>query len=204
MFKATADTTCVYPKGLDRPLVEQETFVFNGASKLRSSTRRAIMADYDICQISQTYGERHAVFDPAVLAEAGLVVHHELSVVEDMEVEPIREEDSTVDATRRPVDKRRRSIDDATETDVALALHEPKSKKFCLRAETTSEMIRHGSKRKWNTTEIAENDAAPEHKSKRARIVCADDSHVQSEVVEVSRFIASSEFLISLLCLFSS
>ena len=46
VFKATHDTTCVYPKGFDRPLVEQETFVFNGASKLRASTRHAIMARY--------------------------------------------------------------------------------------------------------------------------------------------------------------
>ena len=205
VFKATADTTCVYPKGLDRPLVEQETIVFNGASKLRPPTRRDIMADYEMCRISQTYGKRHVDFDLPVLAEAGLVVHLEPTLgVEDMEVEPIREEDSTVDATRRPVDKRRRSIDDATETDVALALYEPKSKKFCLRANTTSEVISHGIKRKWIGSAIAENDAALERKSKRARICAAGASHVQHEVVEVSRFFDCSLFLISLLCLFSS
>ena len=121
----------------------------------------------------------------AVLAEAGLVVHLEPALgVEDMEVEPIREEDSTVDATRRPV-KRRRSIDDATETDVALAL-EHESKRFCLRANTTSEVHRHVIKRKWI-------GSALERKSKRA-CFRADDSHVQAEVVEVSRFIDYSLF----------
>ena len=66
-------------------------------------------------------------------------------------------------------------------------------------------MRRHGIKRKCDTTTpaIAENGEALERKFKRARI-SADDSHVQAEVVEVSRFIACSLFLISLLCLFSS
>jgi len=102
--------------------------------------------------------------------------------VEDMEVEPIREEDSPVNATRRPI-KRRRS-------DEGLALEEKSSKKICLRAETASPV--HGMKRKRIGSALG-------RKSKRS-CIRADDSHVQSEVVEVSRFIACSLFLISLLC----
>ena len=109
-----------------------------------------------------------------------------------MEVDPI-EDTPTVDATRRPVDKRRRSIDDATETDVALALDEPKSKRFCLRVETASQVHRRGIKRKCSTT--AEVDDAVEQKPKRARI-CADAPQDQSKVAEVSRFIDCS-FIIS-------
>ena len=119
----------MYLKGLSCPLVEQETIVFDGASKLRDSSRRDIMAHYGMCRISQTYGTRHVGFDPAVEftgrvtlepllempigilqpileeeeAEAGLVHLEPELGVEDMEVEPIREEDSTVDA--RPVTK---------------------------------------------------------------------------------------------------
>jgi len=115
-------------------------------------------------------------------AEAGLVVHIEPEHgVEDMEVEPIREEDSTVVAKCRPI-KRRRS-------DEGLALEEKSSKKICLRAEIASQV--HGIKRKWSGSALEHN--------KRA-CIRADDSHVQSEVVEVSRFIACSLFLISLLC----
>ena len=172
-FSATRDTTYVYPKGLTLPLAVQKTFVFNGASRLRASSRRAIMADHRMCRISQTYGNRHVGFGPDVEftgrvtlqpllempigilqpileeeeAEVGLV--EPALGVEDMEVEPIREEDSTVVATRRPI------------------------------------------KRRWDTTTTAEDDAAPEHKFKRAR-VCADESQVQS--VEVSGFLL---FLIS-------
>jgi hypothetical protein len=162
-----------------------------------------------MCRISQTYGNRHVGFGPAVEftgrvtlepllempigilqpileeeeAEAGLVVHIEPEHgVEDMEVEPIREEDSPVNATRRPI-KRRRS-------DEVLALEEKSSKKICLRAETASPV--HGMKRKRIGSALG-------RKSKRS-CIRADDSHVQSEVVEVSRFIACSLFLISLLC----
>jgi hypothetical protein len=172
------------------------------------------MADHGMRRISQTYGNRHVGFDPAVEftgrvtlkpllempigilqpileeeeAEVGLV--EPALGVEDMEVEPIREEDSTVVAKCRPI-KRRRS-------DEGLALEEKSSKVICLRAEIASQVHRHGIKRKWI------DSALTERQSKRA-CIRADDSHVQSEVVEVSRFIACSLFLISLLCqLFSS
>jgi len=95
-------------------------------------------------------------------------------------LQPIREEEGR---------KRRRS-------DGALALELKSSKKICLRAETASQVHRNGMKRKWIGSALG-------HKSKRARIH-ADASHVQSEVVEVSRFIDCSLFLISLLCLLSS
>ena len=95
-------------------------------------------------------------------------------------LQPIREEEG-----------RKRGHSDVTaETDVALALDEPKSKKFCLRANNASEEVnRRGKKRKCETTTTAENDAAPEHKPKRARICAAGASQVQPDVVEVSRFI---------------
>jgi hypothetical protein len=65
-FSATHDTTCVYLKGLCCPIAEQVTIVFSGASKLRDSSRRDIMAHYGMRRISQTYGTRHVAFDPAV------------------------------------------------------------------------------------------------------------------------------------------
>ena len=130
-------------------------------------------------------------FDPAVLAEAGLVTSTSSLYLRCRLLLPIREEEGR---------KRGRSIDAAAETDVALSLGEPKSKKFCRWANKASEEAnRRGKKRKWNTTAIAENDAdaALGHKSKRARIWTAGASHVQGEVVEVSRFIviACSLFL---------
>jgi hypothetical protein len=161
------------------------------------------MADYDMCRISQTYGNRHVGFGPAVEftgrvtlepllempigilqpiveeeeAEAGLVHLEPALGVEDMEVEPIREEDSTVVATRRPI-KRRRS-------DAGLALEKKSSKKFCRRAETASPV--HGMKRK-------RIDSALGRKSKRS-CIRTGASQVQSKVVEVSRFIDCSLFL---------
>jgi len=159
------------------------------------------MAYHRMCRISQTYGNRHVGFGPAVEFTGRVTLQPLLEMpigilqpireeeeadlepehgVEDMEVEPIREEDSTVVATRRPI-KRRRS-------DEGLALEEKSSKKICLRAETASQV--HGIKRKWSGSALEHN--------KRA-CIRADDSHVQSEVVEVSRFIACSLFLISLL-----
>jgi hypothetical protein len=205
-FSTRRDTTCVYPKGSALPLAVQKTIVFNGASKLRDLSRLAFMADHGMRRISQTYGNRHVGFGPAVEftgrvtlqpllempigilrpireeeeAEAGLVHPEPALGVEDMEVEPIREEDSTVVATRRPI-KRRRS-------DEGLALEKKSSKKFCLRAEIASQVHRHGIKRKWSGSALEHN--------KRA-CIRADDSHVQSEVVEVSRFIDCSLFLIS-------
>ena len=246
VFSTTSETTCLFPKGLALPLVEQATTVVNGASKLRSSSRRAIMERYKTCRISQTYGKRHVLFDPPVLAEAGLatstpslylrcrilrpireeegrkrrrsigdtagidaalaiepkskkfclwantaseddstveaeaglVVHLEPALgVEDMEVEPILEENSTVDATRRPI-KRRRS-------DAGLALELKSNKRFCRRAETASQVHRHGIKRKWI-------GSALEHKSKRS---CIRTGASQVQSVEVSRFIDCSLFL---------
>jgi len=225
-FSVTSDTTCVYHKGLSCPLAEQEMIVFNGASKLRAPSRGAIKARYQSPRISQTCGSRHVGFDPAVLAEtglvtstsslylrcrilqtileedltveaeAGLVVHLEPALgVEDMEVEPI-EDTPAVDATRRPV-KRRRSTDYTVE-DASLALEQKSSKKFCLRVETASQVHR-GIKRKCSTT--AEVDDAVEQKPKRARI-CADAPQDQSKVAEVSRFIDCSLFLISLFVYF--
>ena len=202
-FSATRDTTCVYTKGSALPLAVQKTIVFNGASKLRDLSRLAIMADNGMRRISQTYGNRHVGFGPDVEFTGRVTLQplYEMPIgilqpireeeedescpehgVEDMEVEPIREEDSTVVATRRPI-KRRRS-------DEGLALEEKSSKKICLRAEIASQL--HGIKRKWS-------DSALERKFKRA-CIRADDSHVQSEVVEVSRFIDCSLFLILLLC----
>ena len=226
-FSVTSDTTCVYHKGLSCPLAEQEMIVFNGASKLRAPSRGAIKARYQSPRISQTCGSRHVGFDPAVLAEtglvtstsslylrcrilqtileedltveaeAGLVVHLEPALgIEDMEVEPI-EDTPAVDATRRPV-KRRRSTDYTVE-DASLALEQKSSKKFCLRVETASQVRRRGIKRKCSTT--AEVDDAVEQKPKRARI-CADAPQDQSKVAEVSRFIDCSLFLISLFVYF--
>jgi len=214
-FSATHDTTCVYLKGLSCPLVEQETIVFHGASKLRDSSRRDIMAHYGMCRISQTYGTRHVGFDPAVEFTGRVTLEPLLEMpigilqpileeeeaepehgVEDMEVEPIREETPTVDATPRPF-KRSRSTDD---TDADLAHEQKSSKRVCLRAASQEHRRK---KRKCSTTATTEMDATLEHKPKRARI-CADASQVQSEVAEVSRFIACSLYLISLLCLFSS
>src|SRR6056300_764647 len=68
-FPATRDTTCVYPKGIALPLAVQKTIVFNGASKLRDPSRRAIKARHGMCRISQTYGNRHVGFGTAVKAE---------------------------------------------------------------------------------------------------------------------------------------
>src|SRR5210317_1254332 len=243
-FSATHDTTCVYLKGLSCPLVEQETIVFDGASKLRDSSRRDIMAHYGMCRISQTYGTRHVGFDPAVEFTGRVTLEPLLEMpigilqpileeeeaepehgVEDMEVEPIREETPTVDATPRPF-KRSRSTDD---TDADLAHEQNSSKRVCLRAASqehrrmkrkcsttaTTEMddeqnsskrvcLRAASqehrrmKRKCSTTATTEMDATLEREHKRARI-CADASQVKSEVAEVSRFIF---VLISLLCQF--
>ena len=179
-FSTTDDTTCVYPKRVALPLVEQATTVVKGASKLRASSRRDIMERYKTSRISQTYGNRHVGFGPAVKAEAGLVTSTLSLYLRCRILQPIREEEGR---------KRRRS-------DGALALELKSSKKICLRAETASQVHRNGMKRKWI-------GSALDHKPKRARIR-ADDSHVQSDVVEVSRFIACSLFLISLLCLFSS
>jgi hypothetical protein len=150
-FSTTHDTTCVYPRGIALPLAVQKTFVFNGASILRASSRRAIMADYDMCRISQTYGNRHVGFGPAVeftgrvtlepLLEMPIgmlppiLEEEEASGVEDMEVEPI-EETPTVDATPRPF-KRSRSTDD---TDADLAHEQNSSKRVCLRAPQPIEM----------------------------------------------------------------
>jgi len=204
-FPATHDTTCLYPKGSALPLAVQKTIVFNGASKLRDLSRLAIMADHGMRRISQTYGNRHVGFAPTVEFTGRVTLEPLLEMpigilqpileedeaepehgVEDMEVEPIREENSTVDVTRRPM-KRRRS-------DEGLALEKKSSKRIRLRAETASQV--HGMKRK-------RIGSALERKFKRA-CIRADDSHVQSEVVEVSRFIACSLFLISLLCQLSS
>ena len=189
LFSTTDDTTCVYPKGVALPLVEQATTVVKGASKLRASSRRDTMERYKTSRISQTYGKRRAVFGPAVKAEAGLVTSTLSLYLRCRILQPIREEEGR---------KRRRS-------DGALALELKSSKKICLRAETASQVHRNGMKRKRDTTTtaIAEHGEALEHKSKRARIR-ADDSRVQPEVVEVSRFIDCSLFLISLLCPFSS
>ena len=174
-FSTTRDTTCVYPKGLALPLVEQATTVVKGASKLRASSRRDTMERYKTSRISQTYGKRRAVFGPAVKAEAGLVTSTLSLYLRCRILQPIHEEEGR---------KRRRS-------DGALALELKSRKKICLRAETASQVHRNGMKRKWIGSALG-------HKSKRARIH-ADASHVQSEVVEVSRFIDCSLFLISLL-----
>ena len=228
-FSVTSDTTCVYYKGLSCPLAEQETIVFKGASKLRDPSRGAIMADYGIGRISQTCGSRHVGFDPTVLAETGRVTSNSSLYLRCRILQPILEEDltveaeaglvvhlesalgvedmevepiedtSTVDATRRSL-KRKRSTDDSVE-DASLALEQKSSKRVCLRVETASQVHRRGIKRKCSTT--AEVDDAVEQESKRARI-CADASQVKSQVVEVSRFIACSLFLNLLLCLFSS
>ena len=181
VFSTTRDTTCVYPKGLTLPLAVQKTFVFNGASILRVPDHRpALMARYG--SISQTnYAfTRRVGFGPAVKAEAGRVTSTKSHYLKCRILLPIREEEGR---------KRRRSTDDTAGIDAALAL--PESKKICLRVEIASQVNRHGIKRRWDTTTTAENDAAPEHKFKRAR-VCADESQVQS--VEVSRFLL---FLIS-------
>src|SRR6056300_15989 len=244
---ATHDTTCVYLKGLSCPLVEQETIVFDGASKLRYSSRRDIMAHYGMCRISQTYGTRHVGFDPAVEFTGRVTLEPLLEMpigilqpileeeeaepehgVEDMEVEPIREETPTVDATPRPF-KRSRSTDN---TDADLAHEQNSSKRVCLRAASqehrrmkrkcsttaTTEMddeqnsskrvcLRAASqehrrmKRKCSTTATTEMDATLEREHKRARI-CADASQVKSEVAEVSRFIfvpISYFFVVSIL-----
>src|SRR6056300_348805 len=246
-FSATHDTTCVYLKGLSCPLVEQETIVFDGASKLRDSSRRDIMAHYGMCRISQTYGTRHVGFDPAVEFTGRVTLEPLLEMpigilqpileeeeaepehgVEDMEVEPIREETPTVDATPRPF-KRSRSTDN---TDADLAHEQNSSKRVCLRAASqehrrmkrkcsttaTTEMddeqnsskrvcLRAASqehrrmKRKCSTTATTEMDATLEREHKRARI-CADASQVKSEVAEVSRFIfvpISYFFVVSIL-----
>ena len=147
-FSATHDTTCVYLKGLCCPIAEQVTIVFSGASKLRDSSRRDIMAHYGMRRISQTYGTRHVAFDPALEFTGRVTLEPLLDMpigilppileedehgVEDMEVEPICEEDSTVVATRRPI-KRRRSTDDTAETVAALAHEQNSSKRICLRA----------------------------------------------------------------------
>jgi hypothetical protein len=183
VFRSTSDTTCLFQKGLSCPLVEQATTVVNGASILRASSRRDIIARRG--SISQTgYAiSRQVVFpDLPVKAEAGLVTSTSSRYLKCRFLLTIREEEGR---------KRRRSnsTDDTAGIDAALAL--PESKKICLRAEKASEVNRHGIKRKWDTTTTAENDAAPEHKFKRAR-VCADESQVQS--VEVSGFLL---FLIS-------
>ena len=212
-FSATHDTTCVYLKGLSCPLVEQETIVFDGASKLRDSSRRDIMAHYGMCRISQTYGTRHVGFDPAVEFTGRVTLEPLLEMpigilqpileeeeaepehgVEDMEVEPIREETPTVDATPRPF-KRSRSTDD---TDADLAHEQNSSKRVCLRAASQEH---RRMKRKCSTTATTEMDATLEREHKRARI-CADASQVKSEVAEVSRFIfvpISYFFVVSIL-----
>ena len=215
-FSVTSDTTCVYYKGLDCPLAEQEMIVFKGASKLRDPSRRVIKALYGISSISQTNSavSRQVVFDPTVLAETGrvtsnsslylrcrilqpileedLTVEAEALGVEDMEVDPI-EDTPTVDATRRSL-KRKRSTDDSVE-DASLALSSK-------RARICASPVQPRMKRKLDPT-TAEVDDAVEQKIKRARI-CADASQDQSKVAEVSQFIDCSLFLISLLCLFSS
>src|SRR5210317_1711896 len=94
-FSATHDTTCVYLKGLSCPLVEQETIVFDGASKLRDSSRRDIMAHYGMCRISQTYGTRHVAFEPALGMPSPAPEEEDFGVI-DMEWEPI-EDTATVD-----------------------------------------------------------------------------------------------------------
>ena len=181
-FSTRRDTTCVYPKGSALPLAVQKTFVFNGASKLRDLSRLAIMADHGMRRISQTYGNRHVGFDPAV-EFTGRVTLKPLLEMPIGILQPILEEKGR---------KRRRSSssDDTAGIDAALAL--PESKKICLRVEIASQVNRHGIKRRWDTTTTAEDDAAPEHKFKRAR-VCANESQVQS--VEVSRFIVVPYFL---------
>ena len=188
-FPATHDTTCVYPKGLALPLAAQKTRVFNGASKLRPSTRHAAMELYGRVSQTASAAARHVEFDPAVKAEAGLATSTLSRYLTCRILRPILEEEGR---------KRGRSIDGTAETDAALVAIEPKSKRFCLRAEIASQVHR-GIKRKCDNTAIAENDEALERKSKRARICAAG-----SEVAEVSRFIDCSLFLISLLCLFSS
>src|SRR6056300_639714 len=107
-FSATHDTTCVYLKGQESPLAEQDTIVFSGASRLRDSSRRDLMAHYGMCRISQTYGTRHVAFGPAVeftgrvtlepllempigILQPILEVEEPGHGVEDMEVEPIEE-----------------------------------------------------------------------------------------------------------------
>src|SRR5210317_1674641 len=212
-FSATHDTTCVYLKGLSCPLVEQETIVFDGASKLRDSSRRDIMAHYGMCRISQTYGTRHVGFDPAVEFTGRVTLEPLLEMpigilqpileeeeaepehgVEDMEVEPIREETPTVDATPRPF-KRSRSTDD---TDADLAHEQNSSKRVCLRAASQEH---RRMKRKCSTTATTEMDETLEREHKRARI-CGDASQVKSEVAEVSRFIfvpISYFFVVSIL-----
>jgi hypothetical protein len=146
-FSATHGTTCVYPRGIALPLAVQKTFVFNGASILRDPTNRpALLARYG--SISQTHyaRTRRVGFGPAVKFTGRVTLEPLLDMpigflppileeepehgVEDMEVEPICEEDSTVVATRRPI-KRSRSTDD---TDVDLAHEQNSSKRVCLRA----------------------------------------------------------------------
>ena len=82
-------------KGLSCPLVEQETIVFDGASKLRDSSRRDIMAHYGMCRISQTYGTRHVAFEPALGMPSPAPEEEDFGVI-DMEWEPI-EDTATVD-----------------------------------------------------------------------------------------------------------
>ncbi len=182
VFATTDDTTCVYPKGLALPLVEQATTVVKGASKLRASTRRVTMERYETSRISQTCGSRHVDFDLPVGAEAGLVTSTSSLYLKCRLLRPIREEETR---------KRRRS-------DAGLALELTSSKRVCLRAETASQVHRHGMKRKWI-------GSALERKFKRS-CIRAGATQVQSEVVEVSRFIDCFLFLISisLLCLLSS
>ena len=178
---------------------------------LASSRNEALLS---VCKMYQLIGDMHllemklrAQFQSTNLwnevhrkmVEAGIIqpAMSSASGVVDMEVDEPIDETSTVDhiggevdASREEGRKRGRSIDAAAETDVALALDEPKSKKVCLRANNASEEVnRRGKKRKCETTTTAENDAAPEHKPKRARICAAGASQVQPDVVEVSRII---------------
>ena len=103
-FSVTSDTTCVYQKGLACPLAEQEMIVFKGASKLRDPSRRVIMADNGISSISQTaYAtNRHVVFDPTVLAETGRVTSNSSLYLRCRILQPILEEDLTVEAEAGP------------------------------------------------------------------------------------------------------
>ena len=162
-FPATHDTTCVYPKGLALPLAAQKTIVFNGASKLRPSTRHAAMELYGRVSQTASAATRHVEFDPAVKAEAGLVTSTLSRYLTCRILRPILEEEGR---------KRGRSIDVTAETDAALVAIEPERKRFCLRAEIASQVHR-GIKRKCDTstTTIAENEDAAlvaiEPKSKR-------------------------------------
>ena len=195
VFSTKFDSTCLFQKGQSCPLVEQATTVVKGASKLRASSRSAIKARYESPRISQTNGIRHVGFDPAVKAETGLATSTFSLYLRCRTLLPIREEEG----------RKRRRDPSVGFIDAVLAI-EPKSKKSCLRANRASEEVnRRGIKRKCDTTTpaIAENGEALERKFKRA-CIRAEESHVQSEVVEVSRFIDCSLFLISLLCQFSS